>query len=99
MFPVAQLRVELRVDAQVQRHVQSVGLLGGLGLFGGDLGEDLIVPGPARGLGPIRCLGHEPNSFPSRYTRRSPPRVFPAVTPDQSSGSTITVTMKPAPGE
>ena len=73
--------------------------LGRLGLFVGDLGADRLVPPPSGLTLRLGGTGHERCSFRSKYSRRSPPRLFQAVTPEESSGSTITVSTKPAVGE
>src|SRR5882724_5903488 len=89
----------------MQRHIECPGVLGNLGLdclslFFRDLRTDrLVAPPSSDSTSLIGRLTHPRPSLPSRYSRRSAPRVFQAVTPDRSSGSTITVNTNPAVGD
>ncbi|KGI82905.1 hypothetical protein IL38_03335 [Actinopolyspora erythraea] len=83
------------IDAQVQRDIQRRSVFdrfrfGVLGLFRCYFGSDLRMSGTAE-CPVVLAPRHVPASLFFRYSRRSAPRVFQALTPEKSSGSTMTV--------
>src|SRR5699024_2550171 len=98
---LTELRIEVSGDTEVQRNLQRDRALGRLGLGGFRLflryfGADGSMTSLAGRPDLTRGIGHVRSSLPSRESRRSAPRVFHAVTPEWSCGSTITVNTQPA---